>query len=131
VRTALVVDDSPDTCHLLLKLLQMMGCPATHADNGQAALAQVRAARPALVILDVMMPDMSGLEVLREIRADPSMREVAVIMHSARDDEVTRRLATRDGAQGYFVKTKLGYAELRALVDTYVASEPGPATGAI
>jgi CheY-like chemotaxis protein len=116
----LVVDDHPDTCRLLVKLLTIIGCPAVCVESGRAALEFVKATRPSLIILDVMMPDVSGLDVLRELKSDPAFRDVPVIMHSARDDAVTRAIALRDGAQGYLTKTNLGYSELRELVERYV-----------
>jgi CheY-like chemotaxis protein len=124
--TVLVVDDHLDTCQLLVRLLELIGHPATCVVSGRAALEYVRGAGdvPALVILDVMMPDMNGFDVLRALRADPRSRDVPVVMHSARDDDATRALATRDGAQGYFVKTQLGVAELRGLVERFVGNRP-------
>ena len=116
----LVVDDHPDTRRLLAKLLEIVGHPAVCVGSGQEALEFVEQTRPGLVVLDVMMPDMSGLEVLGALRADARWRDVPVVMHSARDDALTRALALRDGAQDYFVKNTLGLTELRALVARYV-----------
>jgi DNA-binding response OmpR family regulator len=116
----LVVDDHLDTCRLLVKLLQMIGRAAVCVESGDEALGYVRRVVPSLVILDVMMPEMSGFDVLKSMRADARLRDVPVVMHSARDDEMTRAIALRDGAQGYFVKSRLGFSELRAVVDQYV-----------
>ena len=113
----LVVDDHLDTCELLVRLLKRIGYPAACVDSGQAALEFVRQTVPALVILDVMMPEMNGLEVLKTLKADPRLHGVPVVMHSARNDEITKAMATRDGAQGYFVKTRLGMHELRDVVE--------------
>jgi CheY-like chemotaxis protein len=118
--SVLVVDDDLDSCDLLVRMLNLLGYSAKCVGSGQAALDFVSDSVPLLIILDIMMPGMNGFEVLKALRAGPKTHEVPVIMHSAWKDEVTQRVAMRDGAQGYFIKTQLGLDELKDVVKRYV-----------
>jgi CheY-like chemotaxis protein len=85
----LVVDDYADGGVVLQRLLTISGYPCDWVPDGATALAKVRAhsrGHPLLVVLDEMMPEMSGLEVLHHLRADPATADTNVIMYSAREE---------------------------------------------
>ena len=82
------------------------------AANGTDALALARANRPALVVLDVMLPDLSGTEVCRRLRAMPETRDVPVIMLTARGEEIDRVVGFEVGADDYVVKSSFSVREL-------------------
>lgn len=119
----LVVDDQPDLCTVLVRLLRLCGYDAASAEDGEAALDFVRATPPALVILDVMMPGMNGFDVLAALRADPRTTGLPVVMYSALNDPASRRQAMALGAQDYLVKSMAGYEELRQVIARFA----GPA----
>jgi DNA-binding response OmpR family regulator len=79
----LIADDDPGIRHLLTTYLRRQGFQMLEARNGREALEVMRAGRTDLVLLDLMMPEVSGLEVLRERAADAAMREIPVIVVSA------------------------------------------------
>lgn len=81
--TILIVDDEFGLAETLSDVLVTMGYEVTTAVNGKLALASVRATRPDAVLLDVMMPVMSGLEMLAQLRADDAYRDLPVILMSA------------------------------------------------
>jgi CheY-like chemotaxis protein len=83
VKSILIVDDEFSIVETLGEIVSMEGYAFTGAANGKEALAAIRAARPALVILDYMMPVMDGLQVLAAIRADPSLAPLPVIIMTA------------------------------------------------
>lgn len=124
--SVLVVDDNLDSCEVLVRMLKLLGYPAKCVASARAALSFMTDSIPLLIILDVMMPDMNGFDVLKALRADPKTHEVPVIMHSAWKDEVTQKIALRDGAQGYFIKTRLGLDELKNVVIRYVGMPVEP-----
>jgi len=98
----LVVDDEPSVVELLSEFLSLKGYVVFSASNGREALRLVREERPHLILLDVCMPSMSGLEVLRQIKEID--QEVGVIMVTAVNEVEIGRLALKMGAFEYITK---------------------------
>jgi len=98
----LVVDDEPAAVELLVEFLSSKGYEVLTATNGEEALQRIKEDRPHLVLLDIRMPKMDGMEVLRRIREiDP---EMGVIMVTAVNEEDVGRKALEMGAFDYIVK---------------------------
>jgi two-component system phosphate regulon response regulator PhoB len=100
----LVVEDEPDIRHLIVFHLAREGFTCRAAATGAEALREVRAQAPDLVVLDLMLPEMDGLEVCRRLRADPATATLPVIMLTAKADEVDRVVGLEVGADDYVVK---------------------------
>jgi two-component system phosphate regulon response regulator PhoB len=100
----LVVDDEPDIVALVAYHLAKSGYRVSTAANGRDALDVVRRERPALVVLDLMLPDLSGYDVLEQLRADEATRHVAVLMLTARREEPDRIRGLSLGADDYLTK---------------------------
>jgi PAS domain S-box-containing protein len=81
----LVVDDDPKTRDMLRRTLQKAGCTVAEAGNGSEAIEALERAKPALILLDLMMPGMDGFEVLERLHGDEAWREVPVIIVTAKD----------------------------------------------
>jgi DNA-binding response OmpR family regulator len=97
----LVVDDEVHVQRLVRMYLERAGYSVESCGDGEAAVRLVRERRPALVVLDLMLPGVSGLEVCRQLRAEG---EVPIIMLTARSTEQDRLRGLRDGADDYVVK---------------------------
>jgi two-component system, OmpR family, phosphate regulon response regulator PhoB len=100
----LLVDDEPDLRQLVTFNLREAGFEVDAVGSGQAGLALASKVRPAVVVLDLMLPDISGMEVCRALRSDAVLGEVAVLMLTARGDEYDRVLGFEVGADDYVVK---------------------------
>jgi DNA-binding response OmpR family regulator len=100
----LCADDDEDILSLVALRLERAGYEVMRAMDGEAAIAAVRERRPALVILDVMMPKQTGYEVLVELRKDPSLRDLKVILLSARVQESDVERGMEAGADAYLAK---------------------------
>jgi two-component system phosphate regulon response regulator PhoB len=100
----LVVDDEPHIVALIAYHLAKAGYRVATAANGTDALSQANRERPSLVILDLMLPGMSGFEVLRKLRGRDHTRDVAVLMLTARRDEPDRIEGLSLGADDYLTK---------------------------
>ena len=98
----LVVDDEPDAVELLTEFLRAKGYEVITASDGEEALRKVKEDRPHLILLDVRMPKLNGMEVLRLVREID--REVGVIMVTAVNEEETGREALKLGAFDYITK---------------------------
>jgi two-component system phosphate regulon response regulator PhoB len=104
VTSVLVVDDERDLLSLLDFNLRAAGFETILATTGQEALSHLRRRVPDLVLLDVMLPDLSGIEVCRTIKGDPRTRSVPVVMLTARGEEVDRVVGFELGADDYVTK---------------------------
>ncbi len=113
----LVVDDEPTIAEVVARYLERAGYRTRTAPDGLAALAAVADERPDLLVLDLMMPGIDGLEVMRRIREDGTARDrVAVILLTAKGEESDRIIGLNLGADDYVVKP-FSPAELVARVD--------------
>ncbi|MGY1682459.1 ATP-binding protein [Geodermatophilus sp. SYSU D01176] len=135
--SVLVVDDNADMRAYLTRLLSPIWTVRTAA-NGQEALASVRAARPDVVVTDVMMPGLDGFDLLRALRADPAVRDVPVVMLTARAGQEAAVEGFDAGVDDYLAKP-FESAELvgrlravleRAAGGTRRAAEPAPPVAA-
>jgi adenylate cyclase len=111
----LVVDDTPKNVKLLVDLLTIKGYDVVAAASGREALGQVETERPDLVLLDVVMPEMSGYEVCRKIREIPETRILPVVMVTALDPSEERIKGIEAGADDFLTKP-INQAELLARV---------------
>ena len=100
----LVVDDEPDIVALVAFHLAKTGYRVATASSGTEAIALARRERPSLVVLDLMLPDLSGFDVLERLRADDTTRGVAVLMLTARGGEPDRIRGLSLGADDYLTK---------------------------
>ncbi len=113
----LIVDDEPTGRKTLRALLVDQGFELSFANDGTEALTRAVELRPDVILLDVMMPDMDGFEVCRQLRANQQLAEIAVIMVTALDDQDSRVRGIEAGADD-FVSKPFDRAELRARVRT-------------
>ncbi len=100
----LVADDEADVLTLVSQSLTAAGFEVSHASDGQEALDKARRIEPALIVLDLNMPKMTGTEVLRAIKGDARTAGIAVVMLTARKDEVDRIVSLELGADDYVTK---------------------------
>lgn len=103
-RTILVVDDDPHIRQLLVFALGKAGLDTIEAADGEAGLSLAAKHRPDLVILDINMPRLDGLETCRRLRAVDGEADVPILFLSSRDDELDRVLGIELGADDYVVK---------------------------
>ena len=124
VPRVLVMEDDPSVRSLLHTLLESEGYDVVTASDGLSGLVQASASPPALVLLDIMMPDLGGLRVLQELRADPALADVPVVVVTGRVEAVPE-LEADLGDASVFVKP-FGVSELLARVAELTGKEPLP-----
>jgi two-component system, OmpR family, alkaline phosphatase synthesis response regulator PhoP len=115
----LIADDEQNIVISLEYLMRREGFEVSVAQDGDEAIAKIHAEQPDLVLLDIMMPKMNGFEVCQEIRSDPKLKGVRILMLTAkgRETEIAKGLAL--GADGYMTKpfsTKELVERIRALL---------------
>jgi two-component system phosphate regulon response regulator PhoB len=102
--TILVVDDEPDVMQLVTASLKGAGYQVLCADDGAECLAKARSAKPELIVLDVMLPEMSGLEICKVLKNDAATSAIPVILLTAKGEEIDRVVGLELGADDYVTK---------------------------
>jgi DNA-binding response OmpR family regulator len=113
----LIVDDEEDILHFLELVLREKGYDVVTAANGHEALTTAQIERPDLVLLDIMMPQMDGWEVLKLLRIDDDTADIPVAMLSARTEAKDRVQGLQEGAVDYICKP-FSLAELLVKIET-------------
>ena len=117
----LIVDDNPSNTKLLVFLLQAKGYDVRSAANADEALAVIAEHRPRLILMDIQLPGMDGLTLTRQLKADPTTRDISIIAATAyamRGDEERARAA---GCDGYITKP-IDTRQLPADIARFLAS---------
>lgn len=104
INKILIVDDSPTERLYLTDILVKNGFAVSTAVNGDEAIERIRAERPELILMDVVMPGTNGFQVTRAIARDPELAALPVIICSSKNQETDRIWGLRQGAKDYLVK---------------------------
>jgi len=124
-KKVLIVDDEPNIVAALDYLLRRSGYEVHAAADGEAALRQVQAVAPDLVLLDVMMPEKSGYEVCQRIRSHPEWSKIRIMILSAKGREADVSKGLSLGADAYITKP-FSNAELVERIGALLAAEGAP-----
>ncbi len=127
MRRVLLIEDNPDLAFGLRTSLEVEGYDVLHAETGKNGLARAAEGAPDLIVLDLMLPEMSGYEVLRQLRR--GRQEMPVLILTARGEEADKVQGFRLGADDYVVKP-VGVLEFLARVEALLRrSQPKASTG--
>jgi DNA-binding response OmpR family regulator len=124
-RKILVVDDEDDILNFLELVLHEKGYDVVTASGGQDALTRAQIEKPDLVLLDIMMPQMDGWEVLRLLRVDEETSQIPVAMLSARTEAKDRVQGLQEGAVDYICKP-FSLSELLSKIESIFAQQEEP-----
>jgi CheY-like chemotaxis protein len=119
MKTILVTEDHKETNQTLCRLLRLAGYRTISAFDGETALTLLPAERPDLMILDMMMPGMDGIEVLRLVRSNPLTATMPVIAYTGIADLEFREHARKEGVTDFCVKGSIDFEQLTALIAKY------------
>jgi CheY-like chemotaxis protein len=122
--TVMVVDDTAIIRETVARLLRREGYQTLCAANGKEALAMLKFAVPDLLLMDIMMPEMDGMECLASLRQEPKFRLLPVIVMSALSDEEHQHQAQELGACDYLVKAKSSISQILERVRHCIDAEP-------
>lgn len=116
-----IVEDEPDTAEMFAEMMRLSGYEVFKSYGSTSAMSLIVKERPNAIVLDVMMPDVSGLEVLQFIRRDPSLKNIPVIVVSAKSLPSDIRNGLDAGATMYLTKP-VAFMELRKAVEKVLKS---------
>ena len=125
--SVVLAEDDVDIRALVQLLLEGLDLEVRAVGNGAAALEACRAARPQLLLLDITMPVMNGLEVCRAVRQDPDLEDLPIILMTARAQSSDVAAGLDAGADAYIIKP-FGPIELREHVEAVLAGRPAAST---
>ncbi len=104
LKKVVVVEDEPDTAEMFAEMMRLSGYQVFKCYGGAAAMELIGEHKPDAVVLDVMMPDLSGLDVLRKMRQDPEMVDIPVVVASAKSLPSDIQAGLDAGASAYLTK---------------------------
>ena len=104
IKRVLVVDDSATERHIIGEVLGKQGFEVSFAEDGEKGIAQAKASKPDLIIMDVVMPGMNGFQATRAISKDPETENIPIIICTTKDQETDKVWGVRQGAKDYVVK---------------------------
>ncbi len=118
-RTVIIVEDEPDAAEMFAEMMRVSGYHVIKIFRGASAIGIISAEKPDVVVLDVMMPDVSGLEVLRFMRREPNLQNIPVVLVSAKSMPSDIKTGMDAGASRYLTKP-FSFLELKNTVDELV-----------
>ena len=121
-KTVIVVEDEPDAAELFAEMMRVSGFRVLKTYSSTPAISLIAKEHPDVVILDIMMPDISGLEVLRFMRRESQLKDIPVIVVSARSMPSDIKEGLEAGATIYLTKP-VGYLDLKKAVDQVVQKQ--------
>jgi DNA-binding response OmpR family regulator len=120
-KTVIVVEDEPDAAEMFAEMMRLSNYKVLKTYSSTPAITMIANEKPDVVILDMMMPDISGLEVLRFMRREPELRLIPVIIVSAKSMPSDIISGLEAGAAAYLIKP-VGFQELKQAVDRVVGN---------
>ena len=114
-KTVLIIEDEEDAAELFAEMMRVSGFRVLKTSSSEPAMQMMNSEPPDIVILDIMMPDISGLDVLRDIRRTPALAGIPVIVVSAKSLPADIKLGMDAGASTYLTKP-VGFLELKEAV---------------
>ncbi|KAF0107117.1 MAG: Crp/Fnr family transcriptional regulator [Anaerolineaceae bacterium] len=115
-KTIVIVEDEQDAADMFAEMMRVSGYRVLKASVSQTAMKMIAREKPAAVILDIMMPDISGLEVLHFMRREPKLEKIPVIVVSAKSMPTDIKTGLDAGASVYLTKP-VSYLDLKAAVE--------------
>jgi CheY-like chemotaxis protein len=123
-RTVLIVEDEADAAELFAEMMRVSGFRVLKTPSSAPAIAMMFKEKPDVVILDIMMPEISGLDILRQMRRDPDLARIPVVVVSAKSMPADIKNGMEAGASTYLTKP-VGFLELRDAVERALTGQAG------
>lgn len=125
-KTVLIVEDEADAAELFAEMMRVSGFRVRKTSSSAPALSMMTEEKPDIVLLDIMMPEISGLDILRQMRQNPALANIPVVVVSAKSMPADIRDGMEAGASTYLTKP-VGFLELKEAVERALGSQ-SPAT---
>jgi len=121
-KTVLIIEDEEDAAELFAEMMRVSGFRVIKTSSSAPALAMMTAEKPDVVLLDIMMPEISGLDILRQMRRDPALVNIPVVVVSAKSMPTDIKHGMEAGASTYLTKP-VGFFDLKEAVDRALGNQ--------
>lgn len=121
-KTVLIIEDEEDAAELFAEMMRVSGFRVLKTSKSAPAIAMMTADKPDIVLLDIMMPEISGLDILRQMRRDPNLANIPVIMVTAKSMPADIKNGMEAGASTYLTKP-VGFMELKEAVERILGAK--------
>lgn len=121
-KTVLIVEDEADAAELFAEMMRVSGFRVLKTSASTPAIAMITAEKPDVVLLDIMMPEVSGLDILRQMRRDPALASIPVVVVSAKSMPADIKNGMEAGASTYLTKP-VGFLDLKEAVERALGSQ--------
>src|SRR5215216_1521849 len=121
-KTVLIVEDEADAAELFAEMMRVSGFRVRKTSSSAPAFSMMTEERPDIVLLDIMMPEISGLDILRQMRQDPALANIPVVVVSAKSMPTDIKHSMEAGASMYLTKP-VGFIDLKEAVDRALGSQ--------
>lgn len=121
-KTVLIIEDEADAADLFAEMMRVSGFRVLKTSASAPAITLMTEEKPDIVLLDIMMPDVSGLDILRQMRADPELTNIPVVVVSAKSMPADIKNGMEAGASTYLTKP-VGFLELKEAVERALGSQ--------
>ena len=122
-KTVLIIEDEEDAAELFAEMMRVSGFRVIKTSKSAPAIAMMNTEKPDVVLLDIMMPEISGLDILRQMRRDPDLANIPVIVVTAKGMPADIKNGMEAGASTYLTKP-VGFRELKEAVDRTLGPKP-------
>ena len=124
-KTVLIIEDEEDAADMFAEMMRVSGYRVLKTSSSTPALRMLTAEKPDVVILDIMMPEISGLEILRQMRQDPVLANLPVVVVSAKSMPADIKIGMEAGASMYLTKP-VGFTELKEAIERALGGQSAP-----
>jgi CheY-like chemotaxis protein len=124
-KTVLIIEDEEDAADMFAEMMRVSGYRVLKTSSSTPALRMLTAEKPDVVILDIMMPEISGLEILRQMRQDPVLANLPVVVVSAQSMPADIKIGMEAGASMYLTKP-VGFTELKEAIERALGGQSAP-----
>lgn len=125
LKTVLIIEDEEDAADMFAEMMRVSGYRVLKTSSSTPALTMMADEKPDVVILDIMMPEISGLEILRQMRLDPMLASIPVVVVSAKSLPADIKIGMEAGASMYLTKP-VGFSELKEAIERALGGQAAP-----
>src|SRR5258706_6378234 len=122
-KTVLIIEDEEDAAELFAEMMRVSGYRVLKTSKSTPAISMMTTEKPDIVLLDIMMPEISGLDILRQMHRDPTLANIPVIVITAKSMPADIKNGMEAGASTYLTKP-VGYLELKEAVERALVNKP-------